>query len=237
MTKLLIKFILILSLASGVAFGAAETCQIKIQNKIYLLNGWSNLSVPDIVTDSDCPMGAQKRFFDLLGNFNGKIRGGHMQWVLNEDQETTRINILNPEIFVFSLDNFLKEQFKLNEKWQWRDLALLNGKKVVAIGSDEIVSATCEQCQTTGEKNIQLTIVNTVTGNKQVIWMTGKLNAKINALISKTNLVAGQDNLNANLFEFKEIDDAHPEQFFVNRDLLSFYKLNRPVQTGSPLKT
>jgi flagella basal body P-ring formation protein FlgA len=238
MFKLLKNFLLLffLALMPALSEGTEKKCEINLYPKIYHTSNWSEIGTPDVIKHSNCPFGIQSRVLSLLSNINGKVQTRHLSWVLTEEQSEYPISINPSEIEIYPLLDLLRGQIKQDSQWVWKNLTLTSGKKVLGLEKDEIVTLSCQSCQDTGEKNIQIKIFHLNNKSGRTEWLNVKLHVKTKVLTALVSLVPTQEGMRPDNFEWKIIDDPRPEQYYTNLSQLMFYKLNKALAPGAPLR-
>ena len=144
---------------------------------------------------------------------------------------------VSPEkITIESLSNFISEEFKLKEDWNVLDVDF-SGKKLGALllQKNHIADIKCRNCDTTGTKNIKLTIREALSGKQLTKWLKVKLAVKVLAYTAKDYLPVDNQSLSSNDFKKETIETDSPEKFFKDKNF-SYYKLNRKLKKGETLK-
>ena len=67
------------------------------------------------------------------------------------------------------------------------------------------------------------------------MWVKGNVSIEAPALILKKHLSSFNGSLKEQQFAFKKIMAVNPEKFFIDKDKISFYKLNKSKKKGDPL--
>lgn len=207
-------------------------CNIQSFNKVVVISNSPLNSLKSLVKKTDCDSQTISRFVKAIQKTKGTINSRIVSEIINKEV------MLKPNtIRVSHINNIVKNRI-LNDsdRYFFVDQSSRIIDSVVGLTSEESLSVKCNNCKTTGNKNITMSVYNPLTGKNKKYWITGKNLIKAQALVARRNISFSETSLSKSSFELKEVYSDKPEQFFVNPSKLVFYKVNKSLKKGSPLK-
>lgn len=236
MRKLLLVFILFLSLFIALGARANEVCRIKTYAQIFHSSQPEMIGVNDFITESTCPAEVQKKFKDIVFNFKGPLYNEYLIKNFTEDLSNFDVEFEPGKIETSSIEELLKKNIDLPNNWTWTEIRILNQTQLLLLSAQERLSVKCTNCNSSGSKNIELTISNSLSGVSRKEWVNATIAIRAKALVAKTNLAVNNQALNPADFEFKTIESVRPERFFTDQESLIYFKLNKPLAQGTALE-
>ncbi len=236
MRKLLIIFALFLSLFVALGSSANEVCRIKTYAQVFHSGHSEMVGVSDFITESTCPAEVQKKFKDIALNFKGPLYNEYLIKNFSEDLSNFDVEFEPGKIETTSIEELLIKHIDLPKNWNWSDIRILNQTQLLLLSPQERLTVKCSNCTTSGSKNIELTISNSLSGVSRKEWVNATIVIKAKALVAKTNLAVTNQALNPNDFEIKMIESVRPERFFTDQESLIYFKLNKPLAQGTALE-
>ena len=235
--NLIIILYLILTFSSlSAKVGPEKKCSIHTYDKIYYSNDSYNLS-NTIIKKSDCPKQIQSTFAKTLLKFKGALRSTYLNIAFKKDFYPYQVTTIPNEIEIQSIASQVQNKIDLPPKWKLTNIKLLSNKRVITLNKNQSINFTCGQCNSTGEKNIKFEISSYDKNIPQHEWMTAILKIKTKVLIAEKNIIANGRSLKAQDFSFNSIDTTSPSSYFTDVSQLKFFKVNRSINPGTPLKT
>ena len=218
------------------ALEKSQSCQIEAVRRIIYLSSSDTMAITpdDLIEKSNCPIAIEEKFFKILLSFKeGRdIKADHVEKLLKKNFLVS----LKPRTFhLQTLIQVIKDQISLPPSWNLSRIRFLGVKRnIISLSNGEDVKVKCQNCDRTGIKNIEVSILKQGY-KKRSFWLTADLKIKTKALISQKNLGPLNGSMNVHYFKEGFLDSFNPEKFFINRNILSFFKLNRPLNSGRPL--
>lgn len=213
---------------------AEPVCEIKTFSTI-IYSKDNNGATDKLIHNSNCPSKIVKTFSDIILNFQNEIRATYLETAFQKEFAPYSVKISPPKIKISRLETFINKNTNLIKEMKFTNAKILSRKKLITLNSNETISIDCKNCQTTGEKNIELTIYNSTTSTSKKEWIIGNIVTTTRALVAKKHLGVTHVGLFANDFHFKKIKTMTPGRFFQDSKHITFYKLNKPVQKNIPL--
>jgi len=215
---------------------ANEVCQIKTYAQIYHIGKIEQIGLQDFIIESSCPAEVQKKFQEIAFSFKGNLYSEYLIKNFSEDLSNFDVELMPNKIEIQSTQELLKKQITLPTNWEWGDIKILNQSKLLLLNNHEKIVVKCGNCQTSGSKNIEAIINNSITGVSRKEWINATIVIKTQALVAKRSLTANNLPLTLSDFEIQTIESVRPERFFTDRENLHFYKLNKAISQGTPLE-
>jgi flagella basal body P-ring formation protein FlgA len=213
------KFFLILSFFSQISFAALDVCQIKFYEKTYYIGEKNLLPPSELIESSSCPEDLQKKIIEIVLNSEGPLKASY----LKEAAGISSINILPEKFEIVSLLNSIK----IPPNWLWENFKIVSGQKTLH-GNE--ISINCTSCTSLGKKVLEIKM------GKTTLWANGDLKIMAPILISKFIIPSNKEILSQNDFEIVNKPIFNLDEYFVNLEEISFYKLNLDIPDGTPLK-
>lgn len=210
-----------------------ETCFIETRSKIYHL-GPDTKEQPLPYLKSTCSEEINRNFVGLIMNSSGVISAEALATQF-QDSDFQHVKIKPDRVNVFNLKNVLKNSFALGDTLTFNQIKI-SDQSPLLFDENEWIEFSCPQCQTTGEKNILITITNSFDGKKSSRYLNARINANVAALVASSNLRVSNQAAQKEFFESSTIETDKPELLFTDLSTLSFFRLNRPLSQGEPLK-
>jgi flagella basal body P-ring formation protein FlgA len=227
------KYIIILSILFSFTALSSESCRIETRSKIYHV-GTTAKDQPLLYLSSSCSELVNRSFIELLKNSSGVINAKTLALQITNDQDH-EVQISPERINVFNLSDVLKRSFNLSESLNFDDIKITDQSPLL-FNENEWIEFSCPQCNSTGEKNIRITITNSFDGNTTSRYLNAKLKARVEALVASSNLRVTNQSADLNSFTTQTIETDKPENLFTDLKTLNFFRLNRPLVHGEALK-
>jgi flagella basal body P-ring formation protein FlgA len=215
---------LIFSLYTHQAFGV---CNLVSYPQIIKIN--KSLDT-NIIKSSDCQEDIQIKFVEFISATTGTLNSKHLSNIL-KNEHNVEINILPSIITVKSLDEKLSELLRLSSNTTLTNLASIYGQSSILLDDQEMIRASCQDCESAGNKNIKILF------NQNTIWVTANLLIRRKALTSKAELNPHTEKLSPEQFEEIVVFDNGMDHHFNDVDNIRYFKTNKKIPQGSILKT
>lgn len=235
--KLFLSLFLIL-LFSSTLLSAGENvdeCLIETGHRVYHF-GPGQQNVPQLFLKSSCSAEINASFQKTLTNSNGPISSQHLQSLINEDRGS-RVNIqITPErLRVYNLSELVRERTQVKDNEFFRRFSLMD-KGPLILNEHEQLIIQCQNCRQLGEVNIEL-VINHVNDSKFTSrWLKAELIARTQALVAVSPQRVSHQSLKTEEFHLQTIETSKPADYFIDVEKIAFYRLNRPLAIGEPLK-
>lgn len=218
-------FILIL------AVGNAKACLIKAPRLIIWNKAHTPTKPSSALTFENCSSKFEEKAISVINDFSGTVSSRILA------TETSNNNFkLSNEFKIQTLGEFLNENIRLPKEWKLINAKPTAGTKGLLVKNNkESLSVECALCQNTGEKTIKLGLTNAVNNRYINFWVKAKVAVKTQALVSETNLKVDNSPLSPRQFKLKTLYSSKPEKFFLSKDKIIFYKVNKPINKGEML--
>ncbi|MGZ3788431.1 MAG: flagellar basal body P-ring formation chaperone FlgA [Bacteriovorax sp.] len=214
---------------------SAETasCTVELFSKIYRLESNQALSSDDIVHVSNCDSVVLNKVSQLISNSNGAIGADFIKAEIEKDFHEFSVNIMPRKLSLLELNSTLRDQLTSGSNLYFLNSKSLNGLRSLGLVEGEQLKASCESCNTYGEKNIKLDITSPLANTSRTLWFSSRIMAKIKVFKAKRNLSFQQKNLEANDFYADDIYSGSPDNLITTLDNIHFYKANRMILQGA----
>jgi len=222
MNRILLLFTLIQFFSHAYA-----QCEIDVPSNIVVSSYTRKNNLKKIFKYNDCNANEKNRFLNYIIDFSGVLNPRFLKLSQNI--------VINKESHIQSLEEFLITHSNLLDR-QYIKKSKIVGEERGFFTFDEFdeVRVDCKQCQGLGDYRAQVTHINK-KGTLRNHWVNYKVTQKENVLISKSTLTVSHASLDPTRFIWKTIYTEKPENYFTNKDQLSFFKANRNIKKGIPL--
>lgn len=206
----------------------ALACEVELFEKVYKTQKSQKLTAKDVIKSSDCTSDVLIKVSQILSNIDGSVGTNFIAEEIEKDLNQ-KVTITSKKVSILDLNELAKNKLSLEKNLEFSDFKAISGLATINLNENEIVSVTCENCKTLGEKNLKLEISSPLTGQNRTSWMTAKLNARIKAVIAKRNISFQQDKLNENDFYIQEILTSQPENTLTTLENIGFFRTNKLI--------
>ncbi|MCP4913664.1 MAG: flagellar basal body P-ring formation protein FlgA [Oligoflexia bacterium] len=207
-------------------------CNIQSFDKVVVLSNSPLNSLESLIAKTDCDAQTINSFVQAIQKTKGTINSRIVSEIINKE-----IMLKPNTIRVSHINQIVKDRILSgSDRYFFVDNTSRAVDSVIGLTSEESLSVKCNNCKTTGNKNIQMSVYNPLSGKNKKYWITGRNLIKAQALVARRNISFSETSLSKSTFELKEVYSDKPEQFFVNPSKLVFYKVNKPIKKGAPLK-
>ena len=208
-----------------------EKCVIELYDKI--LRAEQSITFADVIIKSNCSQELQNKFVSSWGEFSGVISTAYLKDTFLKSDE---VELVPDKIYISSLTQYLMQQLELNEGQNLKDVRRIGRKGALVWRARENLQVKCANCQTLGEKSIELVISDPLTSRRQAEWVKGTVVTQQSVLVAKGHFSVTNQGLTSEMFELQMIETAFPERYFINAAELKFNKLNKPINQGTALQ-
>ena len=168
----------------------------------------------------------------ILSDFEGVIR----KRTILAELPGSAIKI-KKSITIKRLETLLNEKVELPKGWRLIKPQLLGlRERTLGFKKNSIVSVECHGCDNTGLKNLKLEINDPIDSNKRVVWIKASVAVKTSVLQTTRVLNVNHQGIKPGSVSNAEIYSTTPEAYFTNSDQLVFYKVNKGIKRGQPIK-
>jgi flagella basal body P-ring formation protein FlgA len=224
-------FGLILFLVSISAF--ADECSIELFSKVYRLDQNQSLQTKDIIRASTCSEEVAGRINSLVSNSQGTVGTDFLIRELEKDFPEKHINFTNKKMSLLDLNSTMKEQLLPGTNLYFNQSRSLNNISSLGLVEGETLQAVCDACQSFGEKNVKINVINVTNNSSRTLWFASKIMAKLKVVKAKRSISFQQKSLDANDFFIDEVLTMIPDNALTTLDNIQFYKANRTLLQGS----
>lgn len=223
-------FGLILFFMSSSAF--AE-CSIELFSKVYRLDQNQSLQAKDLIRASTCSEVVAARISELLSNSQGTVGTDFLVRELEKDFPEEHINFTNKKMSLLDLNSTMKDQLLPGTNLFFNQSRSLNNISSLGMVEGETLQAVCDSCQSFGEKNVKINVINVTNNSSRTLWFASKIMAKLKVVKAKRSISFQQKSLDANDFYIDEVLTMTPDNVLTTLDNIHFYKANRTLLQGS----
>lgn len=236
MTKTLF-FILLLSLKVSAETAnemlPASSCSIELFSTVYRLENNQTLSNNDIIHKTNCDSSILNKISQLISNASGTVGTDFLKRELVKDFGSIVVEITPRKLSLRELNSTLRDQLTNGSNLYFLNTKSLNGIKTLGLVEGEQLKATCESCNSFGEKNIKIDITSPFQNNIKTFWFSSGIMAQIKVFKAKRSLSFQQKHLEAEDFYDDEIFTSSPDNVLTTLANIHFYKANRNILQGS----
>ncbi|MFA6237110.1 MAG: flagella basal body P-ring formation protein FlgA [Bacteriovorax sp.] len=211
----------------------ADTCSVELFSKVYRLESNQLLSSKDIIKTTDCESSIIEKISQIISGSSGTIGSDFLKKELIKDFPASHIDITPRKMSLLELNNILRDQLTSNSNLYFLELKSLNGIKTIGTSDGEQIKTYCESCNSFGEKNIKIDIVNPVANATRTLWFSSRIMAKIKIFKARRNLSFQQKHLENDDFYADEIFSGNPDNLLTSINNIHFYKANRTIVQGA----
>ena len=213
--------------------GTVHACIIEGYPRYIRAGTLGELSLSDVIKYSDCRNDIKRRIAGIWASSSGRIRHKHLKNILKEGEDIK----INPEkIEFFDLEDALKNEYPLKKNWVFRKTAFAGTRQLHPYGNDERLKIICYNCRKPGKKVLEIRFHNTLNGRKRVIWGETHVAIRTPSLVALRTLESGSLLKTSDFKEqFSYVMSEH-DSFFENGKKVLFYKTNKVVREGMPLR-
>lgn len=224
-----LSLILILSVTSSLIF--AGECIINAPRVIIWNKDYPTAKPSSALSFEGCNESFKDKVSNLINDFSGEVNN---RVISTETGEKNFALISNFK--VITLIDFLNQNINLPSDWKLiNPKATAGSKGLITKNKNESFSVQCSLCQNTGEKTIKIEVVDAIKNRYRNHWVNAEVAVKTQALVSEENLKVDNTPLSPNQFTLKTLYSSKPERFFLSKDKVVFYKINKPINKGQML--
>ncbi len=202
----------------------ALSCEIVSYAQIIKIN-----SVIDdqIIKSTTCNEETNQAFINFIKNSDGLVSSHLLGQMISNTEDSFK---LSPKtIKVRRLDEEI--QSKLSHDYIVEDLKSLYGTSTFNLDEFDSFSIECSQCDKLGQQNIKLILKD------RTYWLTAKIGKKMIIYKTSRQINSQEQLLLPKDFEIEEITTFKPDSYFLNIDSIKYYRNNRVLSKGTPLRT
>ena len=202
----------------GEAILLGTICKVELYPN-YIVAGYSK----NIVKSSTCPKKISHDISSLLSRSQGTLTNRHLERILKQ-----KVKIKPQKITVTPLREALLQQNPLPKNWYFIK-PQLDGN-AVAYASSQQPKIVCHDCSLTGSKRFQVNI------GEKTVWGKVKVAIQTDVLIT-TSSISANASIPPTGIRTKKLYSTSPEKFFKRKGHIHFYKTNKAIREGTPIKT
>ena len=206
-------------------------CHILTANKIYVASNFKPSDISSALKSRDCSPGILNDFGRLVKSTKGTLSTRFFQ-----EEFGHQVAMSPNRVRVIHLEDDITQKAIGRENWFAKEVKLLNNKSILTASMDENVNVSCDNCSQTGLTNIKIQISDVMSGKTKTLWASSTIKIKTRALVTKRNLNVSNSPLTPGDFQEKSVFSEKPENYFTNSPQLVFYKINKPLREGDPIK-
>lgn len=221
----------LLFLLSTSAF--ASECSIELFSKVYRLDQNQSLQAKDIIRSSTCSEIVAGRISSLVSNSQGTVGTDFLVRELEKDFPEEHINFTNKKMSLLDLNSTIRDQLLPGTNLYFNQSRSLNNISSLGLIEGETLQAVCDACQSFGEKNIKINVINVANNSSRTLWFASKIMAKLKVVKAKRSISFQQKSLVADDFYIDEVLTMTPDNALTTLDNIHFYKANRTLLQGS----
>ncbi len=215
---------------------STKTCYIIVPDFIYHTNEPNKVASNELITKSDCPSIIRNKFKEIILEFDNAVRADYLKNIFQNEFGDYRLHIHPDTIRVTNLQSRLRNDFNLKQIHHIDQISILNSSKIITHKNNESIEFRCKNCTFTGNKNIKTIIKNKQFGNKRTEWINATITVGTRVMTNHNHMAITNQALSPKQFKFNNINTTRPEQYFTDIKTLPFYKINKPMPKGTPLK-
>lgn len=200
------------------------SCEIKTYPFIIKIN---NVLDDQLIQSSTCSDEVSSSFVNAIQNAEGIIPADRLKNLM--EHSTPELVIKPKKINVLSLSEEVST--KLKHKYVIKDLKSLYGNSSFNLDKKEEIEIECSSCDKLGHQNIKLVI------NHKTHWLTAKIGKKISVYKTARQITTQEKLLIPSDFNQESIITYKPESYFMNIDDIKYYRINRHLPQGTPLRS
>ena len=227
-----LTFLFILIFSSSVS-AEEQKCSITLYSKVYRLDSSQELTANDIAHKTDCDINIVNKISQIISISTGTVGIDFLKRELKKEFPNQNLEINPRKMSLLELNSTLRDQLANETNLYFLDSKSLNGIKTLGLVENEQLKSTCESCNSFGEKNIKIDIVNPMANSTRTLWFSSKIMAKIKVFKAKRNISFQQAHLEATDFYQDEIYTGNPENVLTSIDNIHFFKANRTIIQGA----
>ena len=213
------------------SFNVVEACTIETYPSIYKSSSFEDISKDQLIKKTDCSKEIQSQFLKSISNIRGSVNSKQLSRIIDPALEITPARVT-----VESLEDFIKDQLSIPPVKFVRNIKFSRKRSFLPLEAYQSLHVSCDTCEFLGRKNIKFTLNSTDDENFVYYWAEIDLQMQSLSLVAKQNLKVTQTPLDPDMFETKVIYSHSPEQFFIKKDVLKYYRLNRTIHINEPLQ-
>lgn len=216
------------------SYGAlAEECSVELFAKIYRLEQSQTLQLKDIVRESNCSSDINTKITSLVANSEGTVGVDFIKREVQKDFPEANINFANRKLSLLDLNSAIRNQLLPETNLYFTQSRSLNNLSSLGLTEGETMQAVCDACQSFGEKNVKLNIINAANNSSRTVWFASKIMARLKAIKAKRTISFQQKALSADDFYLDEVLTMSPDNMITNLDNIQYYKAIRTLLQGS----
>lgn len=221
------------SAESQVESSAADACSIELFSKVYRLEVNQTLSGKDIVYKTNCDSSIFAKLSQIISNSSGSLGADFLKRELKKDFPDMEIEISPRKLSLLDFNLALKDQLAEGSNLFFLNSKSLNAIRALGLQEGEQMKANCESCNSLGEKNIKLDIINPLTNTTRTLWFSSKVMAQVKVFKAKRSLSFQQKHLEPQDFYADQILTSSPDNLLSSLENIEFYKANRTILQDS----
>ena len=207
----------------------AKACHVELFAKIYRIEVNQMFTTKDIIHKTECDEGISIKISQLVSSTNGVLTAAFLE----KELQNANVEISPRKISLFDLNTTLDNQLNPNTNLHFLNTQSLNQLSTISLLEGETAKAVCDSCNTLGEKNIKLNIINPISNSTRTLWFTSKLFAQVKVMKAKKNLSFQDRNLSAEDLYEEETFTTNTNNTLTNLENIRFFKPNKNIIEGS----
>lgn len=212
---------------------APNECSVDLFAKIYRLEIQQTLNINDIIKKTDCSEAVSQKISQIIANSAGTVGSDFLKRELLKEFPEQTITILPRKLSLLELNLTLRDQLTSETNFYFIDTKSLNGIRTLGLSEGEQLRTTCESCNSFGEKNLKIDIVNPISNTSRTLWFSSRIMAKVKVFKARRNLSFQQSHFESEDFYSEDIYTSSPDNVLTSLKNIEFYKANRTILQGS----
>lgn len=209
----------------------ALACKVKGPQEVIFNSEDGNSRPSTALSFSKCTNDQEGLLKSFINDFSGTLNNR----ILSLEDGLKNVHLEN-SIKITTLSEFLNERIKLPKDWRIiRPQFTGKHSSIITKEINQSINVECSLCQNTGTKTVKIELVDSINNRYQNTWINAEVAVKTQALFAKENLQVNNTPLTPSIFKLETLYSSKPEQFFLNKDKVIFYKLNKPIAKGEKL--
>lgn len=214
-------------------FAHSNECKVELFSKIYRTTKGQALQSRDVIINSSCDEALQNKIGSILTNTEGTLGIDFLKNELKKEFPSFEITFSPNKISLLELSDVLKDQLLANTNLFFMQTRSLNGLATLGLSEGEQMRAVCDSCQSFGEKNVKIDIINPIKNTNRALWFNSKIMAKVKVVKANRSISFQQKNLNQNDFYFDDVYTMTPDNSLSSLENIHFYKSNKTIMQNA----
>lgn len=185
-----------------------------------------------LIKESNCTASMNAEVIGIFKDLRGKV---NIDFIKNEYLKDKDITVSPRLVNIKSFSEFFKSRVEIDENQKTFNETLI-GRESLYWDHENTIAFKCQSCEKNGRKQLAIKIINYIENTENTVWAKFDLLERTKVIFSKKhNIKSFRPITTADLAEeYRYV--KNPEHYFDNIEALKYYKSNKTLKSGQPIK-